>query len=204
MTHYHDGRLHAPPTDRNRDPILAVLRRWLPATGTVLEIASGTGQHALYFTGQLPGITWQPTDIGEGQLRSIAAWRATEERPNLLAPLPLDVTSDDWPVDRADAILNVNMIHASPWTTCLGLFRGAARVLPPGAPVLLYGPFMIDGEHTAPSNARFSLDLQSRHPNWGVRDLADVRRVANENGFELAERVPVPSNNFVVVFTRQP
>ncbi len=205
MTTDDTGRLHAAPTSRNREPILAVLRRWLPATGTVLEIASGTGEHAVFFPRMLPGVTWQPSEYAPDRMRSIAAWIASEgtDLANLRAPVRLDVTRWPWPVERADAIVNVNMIHASPWDTCLGLFEGAGRLLPPGGVVCMYGPYRVDGEHTAESNARFDQTLRRVDPAFGIRDLGEVEAVATEHGFGLAERVAMPANNFTVVFRRE-
>lgn len=196
-----DPRRHAPATDRNRDAILEVLRANLPAAGTVLEIASGTGQHAVHFAAGLPGLTWQPSDPDPGLRASIAAWRAEASLPNLREPLALDAAAADWPVERADGVICVNMIHIAPWAAALGLFAGAARILPVGAPLLLYGPFRRGGRHTAPSNAAFDADLKARNPTWGVRDLEEVERAAAE--FTLAETVAMPANNLTVVLRRR-
>jgi SAM-dependent methyltransferase len=195
-----DARRHAPATERNRAPILEVLRRVLPASGTVLEVASGSGQHAVFFAEALPHLIWQPSDPDPELRASIAAWRAQTALPNLRAPLALDATSDDWPMERADAILCINMIHIAPWTAALGLFRGAARLLSPGAPLLLYGPFKRDGRHTAPSNAAFDASLRQRDPAWGVRDLAEVEAAAT--GFILAETIEMPANNLTLLLRR--
>lgn len=192
-------KLDYPATGRNREPILAVLRRVLPTPGTVLEIASGSGQHGAWFTRQEPGWTWQPSDVDPAGLASIAAWQ-DEGGPGLRSPVALDVTASDWPVDRADAVFCANMIHISPWEATLGLLAGAARILEPGAPLVLYGPFRIDGQHTAPSNARFDQSLKARDPRWGVRDLAEVTDHAR--GFELEERLEMPANNLTVVWRR--
>ncbi|MCA9515269.1 MAG: DUF938 domain-containing protein [Myxococcales bacterium] len=203
-----DDRRHAPAADRNKAPLLEVLARVFPASGLALEIAAGTGQHAVFFARHLAGrggdgvLRWQPTDRDEDALASIAAWRDAEPHPALLPPLPLDVTADDWPVDRADAILCVNMIHISPWEATVGLMRGCKRLLAPGAPLVTYGPYAVDGEHTAPSNAAFDASLKSRDPRWGVRDVADVAACAREHGLLLEERVPMPANNFSLVFRR--
>lgn len=197
-----DARLHSPACERNREPILRVLEEVLPAAGLVLEIASGTGMHAVWFAPRLPHLTWQPSDADSGALASIEAWRRTEPAENLRAPLTLDVTSPPWPIDRADAVFNANMIHISPWETCLALFEGAARVLSEAAPIVLYGPFRIDGEHTAESNEAFDRSLRSRDPRWGVRDLSEVERVAREHGFAKERVVPMPANNLTVVFRR--
>lgn len=192
-------KLDYPATGRNREPILAVLREVLGATASVLEIASGSGQHGAWFTRQEPGWSWQPSDIDPAGLASIAAWR-DEGGPGLRAPVALDVTSDGWPVSDIDAIFCANMIHISPWASTLGLLAGAARHLPPGAPLVLYGPFRIDGQHTSPSNVRFDASLRSRDPSWGVRDLGEV--TAHATGFTYERRVPMPANNFTVIWRR--
>ncbi len=151
----HDPRIYRPYVARNRDPILDVLRRVLPGQGLVLEVASGSGEHAAYFAAHLPALTWQPSDPDPEALASIAAHRAAAGTPNLLAPLQLDVSAPRWPVERADAMICNNMIHISPWSASEGLMAGAARTLPPGGVLYLYGPYKIDGRHTAPSNAAF-------------------------------------------------
>ncbi len=197
------GAQTAPAVARNRDPILAVLRRVLPAQGTVLEIASGTGEHAVHFAGALPGMTWQPTDPDAVALRSIAAWRETARLPNLLAPLVLDVTSAVWPVQRADAMVCINMIHISPWRAAEALMAGAARLLAPGSALFLYGPYKEGGAHTAPSNEAFDASLRARNPEWGVRDLDDVKALAEREGVDFVERVAMPANNLSVVFRRR-
>jgi hypothetical protein len=198
----HDDRLSSPACERNREPILDVLRS-VPLEGHVLEIASGTGQHAVFFAPRLPGVTWQPSDVDARSLASIAAWREAEPSPNLRPPIHLDVLARPWPVDRADAIFNANMIHISPWETCLALFDEGARVLSrEGAPLILYGPFMIDGAHTAESNEAFDASLRARDARWGVRDLAAVTEVARERGFVRDRVVSMPANNLTVVFRR--
>lgn len=197
-----DPRRFSPASDRNKEPILSVLREVLPKTGLVLEIAAGTGQHAAFFAPHFPGLRWQPTDRDADSLPSIAAWRDTIVAPNLLAPLVLDAAAEAWPVAHADAIFNANMIHISPWVACLGLVRGAGRTLGPGGRLVLYGPYMLDGEHTAPSNAAFDASLRARDPAWGVRDLADVRAAAEEAGLAFVRRVAMPANNQIVVFER--
>ncbi len=197
------GAQSAPAVARNRDPILAVLRRVLPARGTVLEIASGTGEHAVHFAAALPGLTWQPTDRDAVALRSIEARRVQEKLPNLLAPLQLDVASQSWPLDRADAVVCINMIHISPWRAAESLFAGAARVLRPDGVLFLYGPYKEGGRHTAPSNDAFDADLRARNPEWGVRDLDDVGALAAKHGLDLVERVAMPANNLSVVFRRR-
>lgn len=195
-----DARRHAPAAERNGAPILEVLRRALPASGTVLEVASGTGQHAVLFAGALPRLDWQPSDADPELRASIEAWRAGAALPNLRAPLALDAAADGWPLDRADALVCINMIHIAPWDAALGLFRGAARLLPAGAPLLLYGPFKRGGRHTADSNAAFDASLRARDPAWGVRGLEEVERAAR--GFTLAEAVEMPANNLTLLFRR--
>jgi SAM-dependent methyltransferase len=195
--------LLSPAVARNRDPILAVLRRHLPARGTVLEIASGTGEHAAYFATHLPHLIWQPTDIDPEALASIEAHRAAATAPNLRPPIELDVTAPAWPIERADAVVSINMIHISPWTSAQGLMSGAERLLAAGGVLNLYGPFKENGEHTAPSNAAFDASLKARDPQWGVRDLGDVRTLADRHGFDFVERVAMPANNLSIVFRRR-
>jgi hypothetical protein len=186
---------------RNRDSILAALRRHLPSQGLVLEIASGTGEHAVHFAAGLPGLTFQPSDRDDRALASINAWVRAARLPNLRPALTLDTTAATWPIEAADAVFAANMIHISPWTATLGLLAGAARVLPPGAPLILYGPFRRGGEHTAPSNASFDTDLQAHDPAWGVRDLEAVTEAATGFTGPLVE--PMPANNFLLVFRRR-
>ena len=174
----------------------------LPARGLVLEIASGSGEHVVYYAQKLPSLVWQPTDPDAEALASIAAHRAAASAPNLLAPLRLDVTADSWPVARADAIVCNNMIHIAPWAACEALIAGVQRTLPAGGVLYLYGPYKIDGRHTAPSNEAFDADLRGRNPAWGIRDLGDVTELAERHGFALGETVPMPTNNLSVVFRR--
>jgi hypothetical protein len=168
----------------------------------VLEIASGGGEHAAYFAENLPGLLWQPTDANSGRFESIAAHRAAAGIANLLAPLHLDVTSDQWPLERADAMVCCNMIHIAPWAATEGLMAGAERTLARGGLLYLYGPYQIDGRHTAPSNQDFDARLRGQNPLWGVRDLTDVSRLAKRHGFALAESVAMPANNLSVIFRR--
>jgi SAM-dependent methyltransferase len=198
-----DPRIYRPHVPRNRDPILDVLRRLLPAQGLVVEIASGSGEHALHFAKGLPALTWQPTDPNAAALASIGAHRADAGPSNLLAPLRLDVMAEPWPVERADAVVCINMIHISPWAASEALFAGAARVLQPDGIVYLYGPYRIDGRHTAPSNEAFDAQLRAQNAAWGVRDLADVAALAKRGGFALVETVAMPANNLSVVFRRE-
>jgi SAM-dependent methyltransferase len=202
MSETPDRRIFRPHVARNREPILDVLKRVLPPQGLMLEVASGSGEHAAYFAKALPLLSWQPTDPDMEALASIAAHRAAAGTSNLLAPLQLDVTAQQWPVARADAVLCNNMIHIAPWAACEGLIAGAARILPAGGVLYLYGPYKIDGRHTAPSNQEFDLSLRERNPLWGIRDLADVVALATHHGFMLAETVPMPANNLSVVFRR--
>lgn len=193
---------HAPATERNREPLRAVLTRQLPATGTVLEIAAGTGQHACYFAEAFPDLTWQPTDADPDALVSIAAWVADHPHANLRAPLLLDVTAEPWPVTAADAIVCINMVHISPWQATEALMRGAGRLLPTGAPLVLYGPYKRGGAHTAPSNEAFEQWLKARDPRFGVRDLEAVVAEAEKNGLALADIFEMPANNLTVVFRK--
>ncbi|MGH6782841.1 MAG: DUF938 domain-containing protein, partial [Sphingomonadaceae bacterium] len=198
-----DARRHAPATARNRDPILAVLRAALPASGLVLEVASGTGEHAVHFAGALPGLIWQPSDPDPTALASIHAWAESARLPNLRPPLLLDATAPEWPIAHADALVCINMIHISPWTATLGLLAGAARILPAGAPLILYGPYTRAEVDTAPSNLAFDADLKARNPAWGLRDLADVTAVARDAGFTREDVVEMPANNLTVVLRRR-
>jgi SAM-dependent methyltransferase len=192
----------APAVARNRDPILAVLRRILAPHGMVLEIASGTGEHAVHFAAALPQLVWQPTDPDPSAIRSIAAYRHSARLPNLLVPLELDAASPHWPVARADAIVSINMIHIAPWTAAEGLMAGAGRLLAAGSVLYLYGPFKENGCHTAPSNAAFDASLRHRDPEWGVRDAGEVCNLASLHGFDLIERVQMPANNLSLIFRR--
>jgi SAM-dependent methyltransferase len=197
------GGLHAAATDRNREPILEVLRRVLPRSGLVLEIASGTGQHAAFFARALPALRWQPSDPSSAHLESIAAWAAQSGADNIAAPLALDVEKQPWPVTEADAILNINMIHIAPWSATEALFRGAARLLSPPGLLFLYGPFQRGGRHTAESNERFDERLRAEDPRWGVRDLGDVEAVAAVEGFLAPEIITLPANNLALVFVKK-
>jgi len=197
-----DHRAYAPATARNRAPILDVLRRVLPPSGLVLEISAGTGEHAAFLAAALPHLIWQPTDLDERSLLSIAAHRAAAGLTNLRPPLTLDAASPDWPIARADAIVCINMIHIAPWAACVGLMAGAARTLPPGGVLYLYGPYKEGGAHTAESNLRFDADLQARDPSWGVRNLEDVVLLAVEHGLHHTETVPMPANNRSLVLVK--
>lgn len=193
------ARRSAPAALRNREPIAEVLRQWLPPRGLVLEVASGTGEHSAFFAERFPELEWQPSDVHADALQSIAAWRAEVGLPNLRAPLVIDASSPIWPIDRADAVLNINMVHISPWRTALGLLDGAAKLLPPGGPLVLYGPWLKEDIPTAPSNLAFDLDLKSRDPEWGLRRVEDFAAGAAERGFRLEETRSMPANNLMLL-----
>ena len=197
------GALTSDAVARNRAPILAVLRRVLPVRGTVLEIASGTGEHAVHFAAALPHLMWQPSDVDAAARASIAVHRASARLPNLLAPLALDAAAVAWPVERVDAVVAINMIHIAPWRATEGLIAGAGRVLAGGGVLYLYGPYQESGRHTAPSNAVFDASLRARDPQWGVRDLGEVCALAAARGLDFAERIAMPANNLSVVFRRR-
>ena len=196
---------HAPATERNRESILAVLRDVLPRAGVVLEVAAGSGEHAVFFAAQLPDLAWQPTDPDPENLASIAAYRDEAALASLRAPLRLDVTEPGWARDRtADAVVCINMIHIAPWEACLGLLAGASALLSPGCPLYLYGPYREGGAFHAASNAEFDASLRARDPRWGVRDLAEVTRAAEASGFTRSSVVAMPANNHSIVFRRNP
>jgi SAM-dependent methyltransferase len=195
-----DRRLHAPATSRNREPILAVLRRHLPAQGLVLEIASGSGEHAVHFATALPHLVFQPSDPDPDACASIDAWIASSALSNIRPALGLDVTREPWPVDEAATVVCINMVHISPWSATKALVRGAARILQPGGVLYLYGPYKRDGTHTAPSNDAFDASLRARNPDWGVRDLEAVLALAAAQGFDEPAVEPMPANNLSLVF----
>jgi SAM-dependent methyltransferase len=195
--------LASPAAERNKQPIAAVLARSLPAAGLVLEVASGTGQHAEHFARLLPGLTWQPTEADADMLAALRARVQHAALPNLLAPLAFDVHDASAPIESAAAVVCSNMLHIAPWSACPALLAHAHRLLTPGAPLVLYGPFKRGGEHTAPSNAAFDADLRRRNPEWGVRDLDEVVALARRYGLALAEVVGMPANNLTVVLHRQ-
>jgi SAM-dependent methyltransferase len=193
----------SPSTARNRDPILEALKPRLPERGLVLEIAAGAGEHAVHNAAALPHLQWRPTDPDPQALASIAAWRAHAALPNLLSPLRLDASDPDaWAVERADAVVNINMVHISPWAATQGLMTGAGRLLPPGGGLFLYGPYLETDVQTAPSNLAFDLSLRSRDPAWGIRHLDEVAAVAGDHGMALAERIAMPANNLLLVFRK--
>jgi hypothetical protein len=198
-----DARRHAPATLRNRDPILAVLREVLPPCGLVLEIASGSGEHAVFFARALPEHTWQPSDPSPEARASIALWRQEDGSANLQPPIALDAADEKWPLAHADAIVCINMVHISPWEATLGLMRGAGLILPAGAPLVLYGPFLRADQPLAPSNATFDADLKARDPRWGLRDLDTVCDVAMAQGLSREPVIAMPANNLMVVLRRR-
>jgi hypothetical protein len=204
-------RRTSPASERNQAPILAELQRWLPPTGRMLEIAAGTGQHAVHFAAGLPGWQWQPTDPDADALGSIAAWAAAQPAANLLLPpLQLDVLATPWPVESNgeqatvpwDAIFCANMLHIAPWACCAALMQGAARLLSPAGQLITYGPYLVDGEPTAPGNLAFDADLRARNPAWGIRWLHEVAAEARQAGLALQQRVAMPANNLLLVFGR--
>lgn len=195
-----DARRSAPAVQRNCGPILDVLRRALPPRGLVLEVASGTGEHAAFFAGALPRLVWQPSDAAPEARASIAAW--CEDIPSVRAPLALDAAAARWPIDAADAIVCINMVHIAPWAACEGLLRGAGRTLPPTGVLVLYGPYRVGRVHTAPSNTAFDADLRAQNPAWGVRDLEAVVTLARGHGLIHRETVAMPANNLTLVFER--
>lgn len=211
-----DARSYAPATQRNRDPILAVLQQVLPPTGTVLEISSGTGEHAVYFAPRLAPRHWLPSDANPLALESIEAWRQAQPADLLYPPIPLDASASRWPIEDnpaampidfaqhpITAIVNINMIHIAPWSAGLGLMAGAGRLLPAEGILYLYGPYRREGQHTAPSNAEFDAHLKAQNPEWGLRDLEMVVAAAQAEGLALVDVVPMPANNLSVIFRRQ-
>jgi hypothetical protein len=197
------SRMSSPAALRNRDAILEVLRPALPANGLVLEVASGSGEHVVHFASALPTLRWQPSDPSAEARASIAAHVAASGCANIAAPVALDAAApESWPVRAADAILCINMVHISPWAATLGLLRGGARLLPNGAPLLIYGPYLERGHETAPSNLAFDDSLRARNPAWGLRWRHDLEAAAAASGLELAERHALPANNLALLFRR--
>ena len=193
---------HAPATARNSGPIADVLADELPQEGRVLEIASGTGEHAVFMARRFPHLIWQPTDRDKEALASVDAYAKEAGLANLLPGLELDAAAKDWPVERADALVCINMVHISPWEASMGLFAGAARVLTEGAPLVLYGPFVEPGIETAQSNLDFDASLKARDPRWGLRSSEDIHRLAGVHGFAPAARHAMPANNIMLVYRR--
>ena len=198
-----DARRSAPAALRNREPIGDVLEEWLPASGLVLEIASGTGEHAVYFAERFPKLEWQPSDLHPDALASIAARQRSARLPNLRPPVVLDAGGPDWPIVAADAVLSINMVHISPWTSALGLIDGAARLLGEGAPLILYGPWITDQGTTAESNLAFDADLKRRDPAWGLRRVEHFAEAASPRNFELTETRSMPANNMMLLFRKR-
>lgn len=196
-----EPRKHAPATLRNREPIAGALAPLLPRGGTVLEVASGSGEHCAFFAPRFPDVIWQPSDPDAAALTSIASW--CDGLNNVRAPMRLDASANEWPLGGADAIFCANMIHIAPWAAALGLFAGAGRVLPSGAPLILYGPFRCEGVETPPSNEAFDQSLRARDPAWGIRVLEEVDAVADANGLERDQVIEMPANNLMVVWRRR-
>jgi SAM-dependent methyltransferase len=218
------ARRSAPAALRNREPIAEVLAEWLPQSGLVLELASGTGEHAIFFASRFPSLAWQPTDVHPDALESIAAWRDSAGLPNVRPPIALDASSASWPIESADAllsikirsdscdgsevaenssfdaVLNLNMVHISPWNAALGLISGAARVLKRGGALILYGPWLQSGVETAPSNLAFDQQLRQRDAEWGLRRVEDFEVAASERGFRLEQARAMPANNLMLLF----
>ena len=195
-------KLRAPYAGRNRGPIAAVLREWLPAEGVVLELASGTGEHATYFARLFPKLTWQPTDVNARAVASIEAWQADGGRANLRSPVILDASEQTWPVERADALLAINLLHISPWEVSLGLLDGAARLLPPEGPLIFYGPWRVAGEPLAESNLQFEDQLKERDARFGLREVDVFATEAEARGLHLKEQRVMPANNRMLLFRR--
>lgn len=195
-----DARRHAPATARNRDAIVAELADILPATGSVLEIASGTGEHVAYFAERFPALDWQPSDPEPAALASIASW--TAGLGNVATPIAIDATEAGWPVARADALLCVNMVHIAPWDATSGLMTGASAVLATGAPLILYGPYLRGDAATAPSNLEFDASLKARDARWGLRSVEDVRAAAEVRGLAFERLIEMPANNLMLVFRK--
>lgn len=192
----------SPAAVRNREPIFRVLERVLPSSGTLLEIASGTGEHAVWMAPRLPGLTWQTSDADAAMRESISAWIAESGVVNVPPPLALDVCTWPWPIQAADAIFCANMIHIAPWAACEGLLRGAGALLSESAPFVLYGPFKLGGSHTSPSNEAFDASLRERDARWGVRDAEAVIEAARPHGLRLDESLSLPANNRALVFLK--
>lgn len=197
-----DDRRSAAHVARNTAPILEVLREILPASGLILEVASGSGEHAVHFARAFPELAFQPSDPDPVARASIEAWRLSEKLPNLLPAMGLDAAQEGWRLEGVNAILCINMVHISPWSATQGLLRNAAEALPPGAPLYLYGPYRQQGVETAPSNEAFDLSLKSRNPEWGLRNLEDVAAEAGRHRLALERVVPMPANNISVVFRK--
>lgn len=197
-----DPRRVAPAAERNKQPILEVLREVLPPVGVVLELGSGSGQHVVHFARALPAVVFQPSDPDPGARRSIEAWAREEQLPNVRAPLALDAEAERWVDAQIAAVLALNVVHISPWSVTPAILAGAARHLDPGGVLFLYGPYRRGGQHTAPSNEAFDRSLRERDPRWGVRDLEAVVEAGRERGLVLEREVAMPANNLSLVFRR--
>ncbi|MBV8908394.1 MAG: DUF938 domain-containing protein [Sphingomonas sp.] len=197
------ARRSAPAALRNREPIAEVLAEWLPERGLVLEIASGSGEHAVYFAQRFPQLEWQPSDIHPDALGSIAAWRNEAGLPNVREPLSLDAAAADWPIDRADAVLSINMVHISPWSSALGLLDGASRLLAPGAPLIMYGPWLKEGMPTVDSNLAFDADLKRRDSDWGLRRVENFADAAITRGIQPEAIRSMPANNLMLLLRKE-
>jgi hypothetical protein len=195
-------RRSAPAALRNREPIADVLREWLPESGLVLEIASGTGEHVAHFARRFPTLDWQPSDVHPDALASIGAVVREESLPHVRTPVVLDAASSAWPVHQADAVLSINMVHISPWESALGLLAGAARLLSRGAPLIMYGPWLEEGGEPVPSNLAFDEDLRRRDPRWGLRFVGDFAAAAEQRGLRLEQRRAMPANNLMLLLRR--
>jgi predicted O-methyltransferase YrrM len=201
-----DKRMFSPSASRNGAPILSTLQRLLPSNASVLEIGSGTGEHAVSFAAAMPHLTWYPSDPDPDARASAASWISFTGLGNVCAPRDIDVCASLWGVEQDapfDAVISLNMVHIAPWSASVGLFAGAGRMLRAGALLILYGPFMRDGAHNAPSNAAFDLSLKGRNPCWGVRDIADLERLVEGSGLGLRETIEMPANNRLLVFARR-
>ena len=197
------AKRESPAAQRNREPIADVLADVLPERGIVLEMASGTGEHVVHFAKRFAHLDWYPSDPDAEARASIAAHVAQAGIANVMPPLALDAAASEWPLDAADAILCINMVHISPWQATEGLFAGAARLLPPmDGPLILYGPYLEREVETAPSNLAFDESLKARDPRWGLRDLANVDALAKRHGFTRTLRVAMPANNLIVVYRK--
>ena len=191
---------HAPATARNSEPLAEVLAEELPDRGLVLEVASGSGEHAVFLARQFPALDWQPSDVDLEALASVDAWAAEAGCANLRPAIALDAAQANWPIAAADAVLCVNMVHISPWSAAVGLFTGAGRILTSGAPLVLYGPFIEPGRETAPSNLAFDQSLKQRNSEWGLRNTADLDALAADHGLRRTARYAMPANNLVLVY----
>ena len=193
---------HAPATARNSGPLAGVLAQELPESGLVLEIASGSGEHAVFMARRFPALQWQPSDVETDALASVDAWAAESGLTNLRPAIALDASSRDWPIDAADALLCVNMVHISPWSASEGLFAGAGRILATGSPLILYGPFIEQQVETAPSNLAFDESLRMRNTEWGLREVTALDRLASSHGLERTARYEMPANNLTLVYRK--